>query len=58
MKEKLKENISGYVLLASIFIASTIIALIKNISITTIMKDYQFSVLNYKPNTANNTQIV
>lgn len=45
MKEKLKENISGYVLLASIFIASTIIALIKNISITTIMKDYQFSVL-------------
>lgn len=45
MKEKLKENISGYVLLASIFIVSTIIALIKNISITTIMKDYQFSVL-------------
>lgn len=44
-KEKLKGEIPGYLLMASIFIISTIIALLSEISITKIMKDYQFSVL-------------
>ena len=45
LKEKFKGDIPGYLLMASIFIISTIIALLSKMSITTIMKDYQFSVL-------------
>lgn len=44
-KKKLKSEIPGYLLMTSIFIVSTIIALLLNISIADIMKDYQFSVL-------------
>lgn len=45
LKEKFKGDIPGYLLMASIFIISTIIALLSKMSITTMMKDYQFSVL-------------
>jgi Na+/H+ antiporter NhaD/arsenite permease-like protein len=45
LRKKFKGDVPGYLLMASIFIISTIIALLSKISITTIMKDYQFSVL-------------
>lgn len=45
LRKKFKGDFPGYLLMASIFIISTIIALLSKISITTIMKDYQFSVL-------------
>lgn len=44
-KEKIKSEIPSYLLMASMFVISTILALLLNISITDIMKDYQFSVL-------------
>lgn len=44
LRKKFKGDFPGYLLMASIFIISTIIALLSKISITTIMKDYQFSV--------------
>lgn len=44
-KEKLSRDMPGYLLMASIFIISIIVALLFNISITNIMKDYQYSVL-------------
>ena len=45
LRKKFKGDVPGYLLMASIFIISTIIALLSKISITTIMKNYQFSVL-------------
>lgn len=44
-KEKFKDDVPGYLLMAAIFIISTIIALLSKMSITTIMKDYQYSVI-------------
>lgn len=45
INKKFNSDVLGYLLMASIFIISTIIALLSKISITTVMKDYAFSVL-------------
>jgi len=45
LKKRFKGELPGYLLIAFIFVISTIVALLFNMSITSVMKDYQFSVL-------------
>lgn len=44
-RKKFKGDVLGYLLMTSIFIISTIIALLSKMSITKMMNDYQFNVL-------------